>query len=184
MPPFSKRLDVPLTGWQRKSTARRRAPPAHPPLSGKRAIEQKMKKNFGFATALAAAVFTLSGCDGFSASDKQFVAASMPTSFESFRMYNEEGGATAGRQACLAMIHTPVGVAQEHVVLERGSGMTFSISAARDGLNWDVSSDGGAPTDGNSAVFRYLVVACVSTLEDKFLAEATDKVARPSLLHR
>jgi len=143
-----------------------------------------MKNNFGFAMVLAVAVCTLSGCDGFSASDKQFVAASMPTSFESFRMYNEEGGATAGRQACLAMIHTPVGVAQETAVLERGSGMTFSISAARDGLDWNVSSDGGPPTESNSAVFRYLVVSCVSTLEEKFLAQATDKITRPSLLHR
>jgi hypothetical protein len=129
-----------------------------------------MKSGFGFVAALTSVVFLLSGCGGVSSSDKRFIAASMPTAFSVFRMYSGNGAA-AGRQACLALIRTPFGDAQESVVLERGSGMTFDLSATRDGSDWDVTSDGAAPTADNSAVFRYLLVDCVSALQDKYRAE-------------
>lgn len=125
----------------------------------------------------------LSGCDGVSGSDKRFVAATMPPAFDAFRMYGGDGAA-AGRQACLATIRTPDGDAEETVLLERGSGMTFGLSATRDGADWDISADGTAPTARDSSVFRFLVVDCVSALEDKFQAEAGDAALRRSPLHR
>ena len=142
-----------------------------------------MKSGFWFATALASVVCMLSGCNRVSSSDKRFVAATMPPAFEDFRMYSGDGAAH-GRQACLAMIRTPFGDAQESVVLQRGSGITFDVAATRDGGDWDISSDGAAPTSGTSAVFRFLVVDCVSALEDKYRAEPDDAAAVRSPLHR
>ena len=143
-----------------------------------------MKKGFRVAAALTSVVCVVSGCDGVSGSDRRFVAATMPSGFDAFRMYGASG-ASRGRQACLAMIRTPSGDdVQESVVLERGSGMAFDLSATRDGRGWDIRSDGVAPTAGNSAVFRELLVDCVSTLEDKYRAEPADMPGRRAPLHR
>jgi len=129
-----------------------------------------MKSGFLFAAVLASIACLISGCDGVSRSDKRFVAATMPPAFDTFRMYSQ-GDPSSARQACMATIRTPFGDTREAVVLERGSGITFDIAATRDGLEWDVSSDGLAPTDIDSPVFRYLLVDCVSALQDKYRAE-------------
>lgn len=142
-----------------------------------------MKSGFGVATALASVICLLGGCDRISSSDERFIAATLPAAFDAFRMYSGEGD-SAGRQACLATIRTPFGDAQESVVLERGSGMTFDVSAARDGLDWQISTDGAAPTARDSSMFRFLLVDCVSALQDKFQAEPGDDVAVRSPLHR
>jgi hypothetical protein len=146
-------------------------------------MSNDMKSGFGLAAALASVVCLLSGCDGVSGPDKRFIAATMPPSFEAFRMY-DGGGASAGRQACLATIRTPYGDAQESVVLERGSGITFDVSAARDGSSWEIRSDGSAPTEGNAAIFHALLVDCVSALQDKYFAEPPGAVRGSSPLHR
>lgn len=142
-----------------------------------------MKSGLGLVAALVSVVCMLSGCDGVSSSDRQFITASMPSAFSAFRMYGEEGAA-AGRQACIATIHTPYGDAQESILLERGSGKTFDISATRDGLDWDVSSDGTAPTAEDSSMFRYLLVDCVSALQDKYQADPGEVPETRSPLHR
>ncbi|PXW18419.1 hypothetical protein C7408_12119 [Paraburkholderia caballeronis] len=107
----------------------------------------------------------------------------MPDTFLSFRMY-DSGGQSGRRQACTATIRTPQGDVNEVVVLERGSGMVFDVAATRDGSDWTITSEGTAPTDENSPVFRYLLVDCVSALEDKYRAEPYGYRSRQSPLHR
>lgn len=173
--------------------SRREKRPAHrEPHRGSAAIwraarhpsNDDMKSGSGLAAALVLALVAcvLSGCDRLSRSDQQFVEATLPAAFDSFRMYSP-GGASAGRQACTAGIRTAFGDVEETAVLERGSGITFDVSATRDGLTWDISSDGVAPTDADSPLFRFLLVDCASTLQDKYRAEPAGADKRTSPLH-
>ncbi|RDJ97552.1 hypothetical protein [Paraburkholderia lacunae] len=132
---------------------------------------------------LVALIGALAGCsNGVSDADVNFVAAAMPSQFESFRMYNiasDSGGPVGAhahrpgrlQQGCEAIIRSASGHLRETVILESGSAQSFDLDAVRTSSGWTVTSDGLAPPSDNSGVFRTRFMNCVSAIEDKFRAE-------------
>lgn len=132
---------------------------------------------------LAALIGALVGCsDGIAEADVAFVVATLPSHFDSMRMYYTApdnvapvGGAarpaTGLKQGCEAIIRTARGHAREVVILENGLPESFDLDAVRNSDGWTVTSDGLAPPSGNPVAFRTQFMSCVSAIEDKFRAE-------------
>src|SRR3954447_15335848 len=101
---------------------------------------------------LAALVGCLPGCsNGGSDSDANFVAAGMPSQFESFRMYSAapDSGGPAGahahhparlHQGCQAIIQSAGGRFRESVILENESAQSFDLAVDRTASGWTVTS--------------------------------------------
>jgi hypothetical protein len=135
-------------------------------------------------TAIAAvlSIGAIAGCDdGISAVDAQFVAASMPSDFESLRMYaaaqenplleRSAGTRSQLKQGCQGTIRTSTGYEEEMLVLDDQSAPPFDLDVTRTSGGFDVKSNGLSLPQDNPNAFRTKFIRCVAAIKDKYRAE-------------